>query len=86
MILNLAVFVTIKLFSNQSNVMLISFSKDSRTSGKCLLVAYKMLSSAKLQAFEFLTKKIMSLMNMLNRSYPNTEPCGTPGLISSHEP
>ena len=34
------------------------------------------LSSAKLQISDFSTKKKISLMNMLNNSGPNIEPCG----------
>ena len=74
-----------KLVSNQSNVIPTSSSRDARTSCNCLLVAYKMLSSAKLQNFDLFRKKIMSLMDILNRSDPKTEPCGTPDVISSHE-
>ena len=84
MTLSLDGFATMKLVSNQSNVMS-SSSKDARTSDKCLPVEYKVLPSAKLQTFEFVTTKSISLMNMLNRNGPYMELCGTPDVISSHE-
>ena len=45
---------------------------------------YIVLSSAKLQISDFSTKNKISLMNTLNNSMLNNEPCGIPRHFSNH--
>ena len=45
---------------------------------------YTVLSSTKLQIFDFSAKKKISLMNILNNIGPNIEPWGIPQQISDH--
>ena len=45
---------------------------------------YIVLSSAKLQIYDFSKKNKTSLMNILNKNAPNVEPCGIPRQISDH--
>ena len=44
-----------------------------------------MLSSAKLQALDFVTEKNKSFMKILKRREPTIDLCDTPVLISYHE-
>ena len=55
--------------------------KSSLILGRSFPHEYMVLSSAKLQISDFSTKKKISLMNILNNSAPNIEPCGIPRQI-----
>ena len=46
---------------------------------------FSVLSSAKLQTFDFVMKKNKSFMKVLKRIGSMIEPCGTHVLISRHE-
>ena len=50
--------------------------KSSLILKSCFPHEYIVLSSAKLQIFDFSTKNKKSLMNILNNSGINIEPCG----------
>ena len=58
--------------------------KSSLVLGRSFPHEYIVLSSAKLQIFDFSTKNKISLMNILNNSGINIEPCGIPRYISDH--
>ena len=49
-----------------------------------LSIQYIVLSSVKLEISDFSTKKKISLINILNNSGPNREPCGIAQEISDH--
>ena len=62
-----------------------SFSSLNLTSSMLSPYAYTVLSSAKFVVEDSLIKKKMSLINMLNKSGPRTEPWGTPDVMLSQE-
>ena len=47
-----------------------------------IYIVYIVLSSAKLHTFVLSKKSKRSLINKLNNSRPNIDPCGTPLIIS----
>ena len=58
--------------------------KSSLVLGRSFPYEYIVLSSAKLQISDFSTKNKISLMNILNNSGLNIEPCGIPRQILDH--
>lgn len=52
--------------------------------GRSFPYEYTVLSSAKLQIFDFSTKKKMPLMNILNNDGDNIERCSNPQKISDY--
>ena len=65
-------------------MFLIGDIKSSVILGRSFPHKYTVLSSARLQISDFSVKKKISLMNILNSSGPNIEPCGIPQQISDH--
>ena len=58
--------------------------KSSLNLGISFPYEYMVLRSAKYKFLIFLQKNKISLMNILNNSRPNIEPCGIPRKISDH--
>ena len=70
---------------NQSNTFLRSYLRFGNTCSRFLLQLYSVLSSAKLQTFDFVMKKNKSFMIILKRIGPRIQPCSTPVFMSHHE-
>ena len=62
----------------------IVYSKSTLILGRSLRHGIYSIVIAKLQISDFSTKKEISLINILNKSGPNIEPCGIPRETSDH--
>ena len=72
----------IELILNHSNPPLRSHLRLQNTFPRFLLRLYSVLSSTKLQTFDFVIESNKSLINILQIRGPRIEPCGTPVLMS----
>ena len=70
---------------NHSKTLLRSHLRLENVFSRFLLQLYCVLSSAKLQTFDFVKEKNKSLIHIFKRRGPQIAPCGAPVRISYHE-
>ena len=74
-----------ELASNQLSTFSRSYFRFEKIGSNFWSKLHNVLSSAKLQTSDFITLRNKSLINILKRSDPSIEPCGTPMYVSNQE-
>ena len=82
---NLLGFAFRELAWNQLSAFSRSYFRFEKILSNFLSKRYNVLSSEKLQSSDFITLRKRPLINILKRSGPSIEPCGTPMNISNQE-
>ena len=82
---NLLGFAFRELAWNQLSAFSRSYFRFEKILSNFLSKLYNVLSSAKLQSSDFITLRKKPLINILKRSSPSIEPCGTPMNILNQE-
>ena len=74
-----------ELILNQFNTFLRSHLRSENTCSKFLFQLYNVLSSAKLQTFDFIMDKNKLFLKLLKSTGQRIDSCGTPILILYHD-